>query len=63
MREDAEEYRARFAGAASFVVAAVFGLSIPLAFISPTLAMISWASLFLTGDRMVDRLSGIKKPT
>lgn len=62
MREDAEEYRVRFAGAGAFVVAAVFALSIPLAFLSPTLATISWASLFVLGDRMVDRLTGIERP-
>jgi uncharacterized membrane protein len=62
MREDAEEYRARFAGAASFVVAGVFALSIPLAFLSPLAATISWASLFVLGDRVVDKLSGIERP-
>jgi uncharacterized membrane protein len=63
MREEAEEFRVRFAGAGAFVVAGVFALSIPLAFLSPTLAMISWASLFVLGDRVVDRLTGVRKPT
>jgi uncharacterized membrane protein len=62
MREDTEEYRARFAGAGAFVVALVFALSIPLAFLSPTLATISWASLFVMGDRVVDRITGIERP-
>ena len=62
MREEAEEYRARFASAASLLVTTVFAVSIPLAFLSPTLAMISWASLFVLGDRVVDRLTGISKP-
>jgi uncharacterized membrane protein len=63
MRDEAERYRARFAGVGSLLVAAVFAFSIPLAFVSPTLATISWASLFVLGDRMVDRLTGIRKPT
>jgi uncharacterized membrane protein len=62
MREDTEDYRARFAGAASLVVALVFAISIPLAFLSPLLAQISWASLFVLGDRVIDRVTGIKKP-
>jgi uncharacterized membrane protein len=62
MREDAEEYRARFAGGASLLVALVFALSIPIAFLNPTVATISWASLFVLGDRVVDKLSGIDRP-
>ena len=62
MRDEAERYRVRFAGAGSLVIAGVFALSIPLAFLSPTLATISWASLFVLGDRVVDRLTGIRKP-
>jgi uncharacterized membrane protein len=62
MREEAEEYRIRFAGGGALVVAAVFAVSIPLAFLSPTVAMISWVSLFVLGDRMVDRITGVSKP-
>jgi uncharacterized membrane protein len=62
MREDAAQYRARFTGAVTLITTAVFALSIPLAFLSPTLATISWASLFLIGGRVVDRLTGIQAP-
>jgi uncharacterized membrane protein len=62
VREEDERYRSRFAGAASFTVAAVFALSIPLAFLSPTAATVSWASLFFLGDRVADRATGIRSP-
>ena len=62
VREDAEGYRSRFAGGASITIAMVFALSIPLAFLSPTAAMISWASLFVLGDRVADRVTGVRAP-
>ena len=62
MREDTEEYRARFASGGALVTAGVFAVSIPLAFLSPTVATISWASLFVLGDRMIDRITGVKAP-
>lgn len=58
VREDALEFRQRWAGPANFSVAIVFGLSIPVAFISPTVATIMWLSMFFVGRILSDRLAG-----
>jgi uncharacterized membrane protein len=63
MREDASDYEVRFAGPANWAVSIVFGLSIPIAFISPTAAQVSWLLLFVLGRRVGDRLSGVRAPT
>jgi TMEM175 potassium channel family protein len=58
LRAEEAGYRMRRAGVGSLVVTAVFAASIPIAYLSPTLATISWASLFVIGDRLSDRLAG-----
>jgi uncharacterized membrane protein len=58
MRVEETDYRVRRATAATLVVTAVFAVSIPIAFLSPLLATISWASLFVVGDRVTDRIAG-----
>jgi uncharacterized membrane protein len=57
MREPQAGYWARRAEAGNFVVTAVFAASIPIAFLSPTVATISWASLFVVGDRASEWLA------
>ena len=58
MRVEETDYRVRRATASTLVVTAVFAVSIPIAFVSPLLATISWASLFLVGDRFTERIAG-----
>lgn len=58
LRAEESGYWARRAGAMNLVVTAVFAASIPIAFLSPTVATISWASLFIVGNRLSDRLAG-----
>ncbi len=50
--------RVREDRASLFVVGAVFAVWIPIAFVSPLAATISWASLFVIGDRFTERLAG-----
>jgi uncharacterized membrane protein len=47
----------RFAGPASFLVAAVFLASIPVALMSPLAATLMWLLIFLTGDRVTNRVA------
>ena len=47
----------RFASPASFLVAAVFLASIPVALLSPLAATLMWLLIFLTGDRVTDRVA------
>ena len=58
MRVEETDYRVRRATASTLVVTAVFAVSIPIAFLSPLLATISWASLFVVGDRFTERIAG-----
>jgi len=58
MRVEESDYRIRRVTASVAVVTAVFAVSIPIAFVSPLLATISWASLFVVGDRFTDRIAG-----
>ncbi len=62
VRDEAAPYEARFAGVANLAVVGVFAVSVPLAFLSPTIATISWISLFFLGDRVADRVTGIRAP-
>jgi uncharacterized membrane protein len=57
MRAAYAGYWSRRAEAGNFVVTIVFAASIPIAFLSPTAATISWASLFVVGDRVSERLA------
>jgi len=62
VRDEAAPYEARFAGVANLAVVGVFAVSVPLAFLSPTIATISWISLFFLGDRVADRVTGMRAP-
>ena len=57
IRPEAQEFERRSAGPASFVVIAVFGLSIPLAFVSPRAATILWLATFFVSGRIAGRIA------
>ena len=61
-REEALVYRARVTGPASWDVVVVFGLSIPVAFISPIVAMLMWLGLLFVGRLLGDRFSEQRAP-
>jgi uncharacterized membrane protein len=63
MQADAAEYEERFAGPANWLVAIVFGTSIPVAFLSPTGATLMWLSVFFLGRIVGDRIAGKRAPT
>ena len=50
----ARPYQARFAGPANYLIAAVFAISIPIAWISTTAATFVWLATFLVGNRAAD---------
>ena len=62
MHEDAREYEARFAGPGNWLPAIVFGASIPIAFVSPAAAELSWLLLFVAARALGDRLAGTTAP-
>jgi uncharacterized membrane protein len=62
MREQAHELERRFAGPANFLLAGVFAASIPVAFVSPTAAILMWIAVFTVGGRVGDRLAGQRAP-
>ena len=53
MRPDAPEEQRRLAGPATFLIGAIFLLSIPLALIDPTLAQLSWLAILVVGRSLV----------
>ncbi|HXV53053.1 MAG TPA: TMEM175 family protein [Solirubrobacterales bacterium] len=62
VREDALPYRRRFTGPPSWIGVIIFGGSIPLALISPTLAVLTWLLMFVAGRWVRDRASGLSAP-
>lgn len=46
----------RYAGPASFLVSAIFLASIPVALVSPDVAILMWLGIFLVGDRVTERI-------
>jgi uncharacterized membrane protein len=48
------ELERRYAGPSSFLVAAVFLLSIPVALVSTDIATLMWLAIFIVGDRVSD---------
>ncbi len=50
----------RLAGPANFLVAIVFLVSIPIAFISTTVATVMWVGMFAAGKRLEDRLASLR---
>ena len=49
------------AGPANFLVAAVFGVSIPIAFVSPIAASVIWVAVFFVGKRLEDRVDAFSR--
>ena len=47
----------RYAGPANFLVAGVFVLSIPVALVSPLVAVLMWPIIFFTGRPVADRIA------
>jgi uncharacterized membrane protein len=57
--QEAREFERRQAGPANFLVAAVFGVSIPIAFVSPLAASLIWVAVFFVGRRLGDRVDAL----
>jgi uncharacterized membrane protein len=62
VRPEARQLERRFAGPANFLVAAVFAVSIPIALLSPTAAMLIWLGVFFVGRRAADLVAGQEAP-
>ena len=56
---EAQEFERRGVGPANFLVAAVFLISIPIAFVSPAVATVIWIGMFAVGRRLEDRLASM----
>jgi uncharacterized membrane protein len=54
VKEEARDEERRYVGPASFVVSGTFLLSIPVAFIDPSLCPIIWVGLLVVGGRIID---------
>jgi uncharacterized membrane protein len=54
LRPPMAEMERRFAGPATMLIAGVFALSIPVAVVSPAVAIVMWLSIFLIGWRAGD---------
>jgi uncharacterized membrane protein len=57
IRPQLSELERRYAGPANFLVAAVFVLSIPVALVSPLVAVLMWPIIFFTGRPVADRIA------
>ena len=60
IRPELRDLERRFAGPANFLIAAVFLLSIPVALVSPLVAMLMWPAIFFTGTRLASRLAQLR---
>ena len=54
IKDEAREEERRYLGPASFVVSGTFLLSIPVAFVDPSLCPIIWVGLLVLGGRIID---------
>jgi uncharacterized membrane protein len=61
VRPEAREFERRMAGPANFLVAAVFLASIPIAFLSTTVATVMWIGVFAVGKRVEDRVAELRR--
>ncbi len=52
----------RLAGPANFLVAIVFLVSIPVAFVSTSVATVMWIGMFAVGRRLENRLAAVRWP-
>ncbi len=57
---EAREFEHRMAGPANLLVAAVFLVSIPIAFVNTTVAVVLWIAVFAVGKRLEDRLASLR---
>lgn len=62
VRESAQAYERRFAGPANFIIAGVFLISIPIAFLSVDLATYIWIAVAFFGRQMGDAIARQKSP-
>jgi len=58
---EAREFERRKAGPANFLVATVFLVSIPIAFVSPIAATVIWIGVFFVGRRLEDRVDAFTR--
>jgi len=58
---EARQFERRMAGPANFLVAAVFLVSIPIAFVSTTAATVMWIGVFAVGRRLEDRVAWLRR--
>jgi uncharacterized membrane protein len=54
VKDEARAHERRYVGPASFVVSGTFLLSIPMAFVDPSICPIIWVGLLLVGGRIID---------
>jgi uncharacterized membrane protein len=54
IKDEARDEERRYLGPASFVVSGTFLLSIPVAFVDPSLCPIIWVGLLVVGGRIID---------
>ncbi|HEX2435677.1 MAG TPA: TMEM175 family protein [Solirubrobacterales bacterium] len=60
LRPELRELEHRVVEPANLIVAAVFLLSIPVAFVSPLAAVLMWPIIFLTGRRLAFRIADLR---
>jgi uncharacterized membrane protein len=60
MKPELRGLERRFAAPATFLTAAVFLASIPVAFVSPDVAPLMWLVIFFLGRRIEERIGGIR---
>jgi hypothetical protein len=58
---EARDFERRQVGPANFLVAAVFLVSIPVAFVSTIAAPLMWISVFFVGARLEDRVDAFSR--
>lgn len=56
LKPDIRGLERRYAGPASFLVSAIFLASIPVALLSPDVAILMWLGTFVVGDRVTSRI-------
>jgi uncharacterized membrane protein len=58
---EARDFERRMAGPPNFLVATVFVISIPVAFLSTTVATLMWIGMFAVGGRLEDRVAKLRR--
>jgi uncharacterized membrane protein len=57
VKDELKAQKRRYIGPSSFVVSGTFLLSIPIAFIDPSLCPIIWVALLFVGGRVIDAVA------